>query len=194
MMTKHRHILVAAGALIVAALAASPALGGVKGALDRAVRLSVEVAAPVEEVWRAWATDTGARSFFAPDTNIEARVDGAYDIHFFPDNPPGQRGAEGMRVLILDAPRYLAFTWNAPPTIPTVRAQRTMVTVYLQPVGEDRTRVHLRHVGWGVGGDWDRAYDYFTRAWRDVVLKRLVYRFAHGPIDWSDPPALDGTD
>lgn len=192
-MMTHRQIL-AVGALILAVTAASPVFGGVKGALDRAIRLSVEVTAPVEEVWRAWTTDAGVQTFFAPGSHVEARVDGAYDIYFFPENPPGQRGAEGMRVLIVDAPRYLAFTWNAPPSIPTVRGQRTMVTVYLQPIGKERTRVHLRHMGWGVGDDWDQAYDYFTRAWGDVVLKRLVYSFEHGPVDWSSPPALDETD
>jgi hypothetical protein len=42
------------------------------------------------------------------------------------------------------------------------------------------------------GGEWDQAYEYFQRAWNRVVLPRLKYRFAVGPIDWQHPPDLDG--
>ena len=45
--------------------------------------------------------------------------------------------------------------------------------------------VTLTHDGWGVGEEWDQAFDYFTNAWRDIVLPRLKRRFALGPIDWS---------
>ena len=44
--------------------------------------------------------------------------------------------------------------------------------------------VTLHHVGWGDGGEWDKAYDYFDRAW-DAVLANLQKRFAEGPIDWK---------
>lgn len=30
----------------------------------------------------------------------------------------------------------------------------------------------------GEGGKWDEAFDYFKRAWLEVVLPRLVRRFA----------------
>jgi hypothetical protein len=46
------------------------------------------------------------------------------------------------------------------------------------------SRVVLSHGGWGDGGEWDLAFDYFTRAWREIVLPRLARRFAEGPVQW----------
>ena len=167
----------------------TPAAGdSTSPALERTIRLSVDVNAAIDEVWHAWTTNDGAKSFFAPDSHIETRVDGAYDIYFFPHQPVGSRGAEGMRVLAIDAPEFVAFTWNAPPSIPSIRTQRTVVTIYLETLEEGLTRVHLIHMGWGVGPDWDAAFAYFNAAWRDVILPRLVYRFEHGPVDWRNPP------
>ena len=112
-----------------------------------------------------------------------------YEIFFNPAGEPGQRGAEGMRVLAFEPPRRLAFTWNAPPSIPTIRGQRTMVVVELEPDTPARTRLRFTHLGWGEGADWDKAYEYFDHAWGGVVLPRLKQRFEKGPLDWSAAPA-----
>lgn len=159
-------------------------------AQERQIRVAVTVPATPEEVWALWTTDEGVRSFFAPDSHIELEVDGAYEIYFAPTAPPGSKGADGMRLLAVEPHRRLAFTWNAPATLPYVRAQRTMVTVDLTPVGQDSTLVVLRHIGWGSGPEWDEAIGYFETAWNAYVMPFLRYRIEHGPLDWSDPPAL----
>ena len=159
--------------------------------LLRAIDIAIDINAPVSEVWRAWTTREGICSFFAPDCHVDLRPDGPYEIYFDPEAEPGQRGADGMRVLAVQPEQMLSFTWNAPNTMPEVRQQRTHVTIYMRCVDENHTRLRLVHDGWGSGGVWDRAVDYFIRAWERVVLPRLKYRFEHGPIDWTQPPQLE---
>jgi uncharacterized protein YndB with AHSA1/START domain len=175
-------------ALVGAAWLEALGVGG--SANERVLRAEMVVDGPVQEVWRAWATDEGVRTFFAPASRVEARVDGAYQILFFPERAPGRRGAEGARILVLEPPTRIAFTWDAPPDLPSIRAQRTVVYVDLAPVDERRTRVRFTHLGWGLGAEWDKAYAYFDRAWNTVVLPRLRERFARGPIDWAHVPQL----
>ncbi|MGD2178789.1 MAG: SRPBCC domain-containing protein [Anaerolineae bacterium] len=155
---------------------------------ERVIREEVVVDATVDEVWEAWTTEGGIRSFFAPACNVELRVDGPYEILFNPDAPPGERGAEGMRVLAFQPRTMLAFTWNAPPHLSEVRGQLTHVLVRLRRGEDGRTQVRLTHGGWGEGDQWDEAFAYFERAWGDIVLPRLRYRFSVGAVDWSDPP------
>ena len=104
------------------------------------------------------------------------------------DARPGEQGGEGMMVLAVEPERMLSFTWNAPPDLPTVRGHMTHVVIRLFEAGPGNTRVILRHDGWGEGGEWDAAFRYFTRAWGEVVLPRLKYRFEHGPVNWNNPP------
>ena len=112
---------------------------------------------------------------------------GRYEIFFNPDAPEGQRGGEGCRILALQAPIMLSFTWNAPVELPHVRGQNTHVIVRLFKSGADRTVITLTHDGWGEGGEWDEAFKYFERAWGKIVLPRLKHRFKHGPVDWDNP-------
>jgi uncharacterized protein YndB with AHSA1/START domain len=170
-------------ALAVAGAAAVPAR-----AAERAIDKSVEVAASLDEAWAAWTTREGIVSFFAPDAKVEPRVGGAFSIHFDPGAPAGSKGADDMRFMALQPKQMLSFEWNAPPFLPDARAQRTFVIVRFEPLGERSTRVMLHHTGWGQGGEWDKAYAYFDRAWGNV-LGNLKQRFERGPQDWK--PWLD---
>lgn len=152
---------------------------------ERAIHKEVVVNAPVAAAWSAWATKEGIQSFFAPEAVVEARPGGAYSVHFNPFARDGLKGADGMRVLGVQENRMISFTWNAPPHLPEARAQRTVVIVRTKAEGDNRTRVTLTHLGWGDGGEWDKAYQYFDRAWGQV-LAQLEKRFSDKPNDWTE--------
>jgi uncharacterized protein YndB with AHSA1/START domain len=154
------------------------------GNQDRAITKDAVVRAAVADVWTAWTTSAGIQSFFAPEAIVDPKPDGAFRLHFNPYAAPGSKGADDMRFLALQKERMLSFTWNAPPHLPDARLQRTVVIVRMDPLNEKETRVRLSHVGWGEGGDWDKAYDSFDRAWGNV-LTSLQKRFVEGPMDWK---------
>jgi hypothetical protein len=90
-----------------------------------------------------------------------------------------------MRFMAIDPKKMISFDWNAPPSLPLARAQRTFVVVRFLAVNDKTTRVTLHHTGWGEGGEWDKAYTYFDRAWGNV-LGNLKKRFDTGPVDWTE--------
>ena len=169
-------------------VAPSPAMaqtGAAPMVAERAIDREVVVRATLGEAWAAWTTREGITSFFAPAAVIDARVGGAFQIHFDPGAPAGSRGADDMRFMALQPKKMLSFDWNAPPSLPEARQQRTFVVVRFSPVDAQNTRVTLHHTGWGDGGEWDKAYTYFDRAWTQVMAS-LKKRFESGPQDWSD--------
>jgi uncharacterized protein YndB with AHSA1/START domain len=176
-MTSLRHC---AALLVLVALAVLPAQ-----AAERAIEKSIEIAATLDQAWEAWTTREGIVGFFAPDAKIEPRVGGAFQIYIDPGAPPGRRGADDMRFMALQPKKMISFDWNAPPSLPEARTQRTFVVVRFEPLGEKSTRVTLNHSGWGEGGQWDQTYRYFDRSWGNV-LANLKKRFDRGPQDWTD--------
>jgi uncharacterized protein YndB with AHSA1/START domain len=166
---------------ILLALAAACATAA---AAERAIDKEIVVAASLDQAWSAWTTREGIVSFFAPDAKVEPRVGGAFQIYFDPGAPAGSKGADDMHFLALQPKKMISFDWNAPPSLPEARAQRTFVVVRFAPVDDKTTKVTLHHTGWGDGGEWDRAYAYFDRAWGGV-LGNLKKRFDQGPEDWA---------
>ena len=165
--------------LIVALLAS---LGA--NAEERAIVKEVVVKATPEQVWQAWTTVEGIKSFFAPGARIDPKPMGLFEVHMNPYAPDGMKGADDMRYLALQEPKFLSFTWNAPPHLAEARKQRSVVTVRITPVDATTTKVVLNHSAFGEGGEWDKTYDYFNGAW-SRVLANLKKRFDEGPIDWT---------
>ncbi len=184
-------------ALAVLACCAAPAFGqsmlapaapsvDIKAPLaEKALSLKVTVPAPVAEVWKAWTTPEGIRSFFAPGSKIDYRTGGDYEIWFNPFAPAGMRGTDGMQILAMQEPRMLTFTWIAPLTMPAMRKQVTYVTVRLRAVDEKHTELALLHGGWGEGPEWDAYYASSEKTWQGA-LQVLGHRFAKGPVDWTE--------
>ena len=151
---------------------------------ERAIDAKITIKAGADEVWKAWTTTEGIKTFFAPDAKVELRVDGPFEIYINPLAEPGMKGADEMRIIGFQARKMLSFTWNAPPSMPEARKQRSVVIVRFVARGDDLTDVTIHHIGWGEGGEWDKAYDYFSKSWPSV-LKNLKKRFDDGPIDWK---------
>jgi uncharacterized protein YndB with AHSA1/START domain len=146
---------------------------------------AVIVEATPEEVWRAWTTVEGVRSFFAPDANVDLRVGGAYEIYFDTGAAEGQKGSEGCRILSYVPGQMLSFSWNAPPQFEKVRGEKAQwVVLFFAPVGERRTLVRLLELGWRDTEEDLQVYRYFDKAW-EFVLANLARRFSQGPIDWN---------
>ncbi|MCP5103921.1 MAG: SRPBCC domain-containing protein [bacterium] len=153
------------------------------------IRKAVIVAASADDVWRAWTTVEGVKSFFAPEASLDLAVGGEYEMYFDPKQPKGLRGSEGCKILTFVPGEVLSFTWNGPPSIPEVRNEQTWVVLTFHAVEGNKTQVSLIHLGWRAGEEWQKALKYFDKAW-ELVLGRLQYRFKNGPINWKSPPTF----
>ena len=154
---------------------------------NRVLTKSVLLDATVEEVWRAWTTLEGIRTFFAPEARVDIRPYGEYEILFSPEEPEGQKGAEGCRVLSYVSLKMFSFTWGAPPEFPDARKEIAQwVVLLLDEVDQKRTLLRFQEFGWKDDKEGKQVYDYFDQAW-ELVLARLARSFTHGPMDWKHP-------
>lgn len=150
------------------------------------IRKAVEVDASADTAFEAWTTDDGVQGFFAPGSRVELAIGGDYELYFDPKAKPGNKGSEGCKILSFLPGEMLSFTWNNPPSIPEIRDKHTWVVIFFQPLAEKKNSIILVHLGWDAGEPWQKALQYFDKAW-DLVLGRLQYRFLNGPIDWKKP-------
>lgn len=157
--------------------------------IENTISAEILVDAFLSDVWEAWTTESGAKTFFAPDCKIDLRPGGAYEMYFSPDSPKGLRGGEGCQILAVEPMEMLSFTWNAPPSMPEVRGQFTHVVVQFE-YDLYGVKVALTHDGWGTSQAWREALSYFDTAWNKIVLPRLQYRFCVSIIDWTAPPKM----
>ncbi len=147
------------------------------------------VNAPVKDVYRTWTTGEGLESFFAPECHINLNLFGDLHCYFFPQNKPGQRGAEDEKIISFEENKMLSFTWGFPTSLMNLRnTQKTIVLLRFEDLGNGQTKVQFTQSGWGSSEEWQLGREYFLEAFGNVVLARFRYRFAHGPVDWQNLP------
>ncbi|MGB2805526.1 MAG: SRPBCC domain-containing protein, partial [Candidatus Zixiibacteriota bacterium] len=115
----------------------------VKDQSNRILRKEIIVPAAPKEVWDAWTTTEGVKTFFSSQAKVELAVGGPFEIYFLLDAPHGARGSEGCRVLSYVPPKMLSFSWNAPPEFEKLRGKHTIVVVRLEEAGSGKAKVLL---------------------------------------------------
>lgn len=151
---------------------------------DRQLKCERTLGAPISKIWEAWTSEEGVHSFFSKYCKVGSAPDDPYEIYFDMSAELGLRGSEGCRVLRSEPQSRFAFTWNAPPHLAEVRNQQTVVEIRLQKIYEAETKFTFIHSGWGVGAQWDQAFEYFDNAWFKIVIPRLE-KALRGQDPWS---------
>lgn len=130
------------------------------------------------EAWHLWTTNDGIQNGIGVQgSDIELKLGGKYEIYFGMTNPVGQRGSEGCTVLCYHPMEMLAFSWNAPPSIPELRnaGSRTQVIIRFASVTTEQTKITLTQSGRGTGKAWDQYQQYFKNAWPKVLEQMTKY-------------------
>ena len=136
---------------------------------------AMDLAQPRDRVWPAWTTAEGLCAWLCLRANVEPVVNGPFELFWNPDESrPESESTLGCRVLSVDRPRLLEFTWRGSDEVADVMnvegAPQTRVQVKLFPT-PDGTRLELTHHGWGEGQGWQRARAWFDRAWQNALEK-----------------------
>lgn len=142
---------------------------------DSVIHKTRTISCSTYEAWHKWTTHEGLLTFFGRDNKIELYPGGAFEIYFLLDNPYGLRGSEGCKVLSYIPEKMFSFTWNAPPHFKQIRKGNiyTWVVITFYAEKDTTTKLDLQHLGWHEGEDWQAVYDYFEKAW-DQVLDNFV--------------------
>jgi uncharacterized protein YndB with AHSA1/START domain len=159
---------------------------------DRAIQLSIEVPAPVRDVYAAYATTEGFSSWAVPVTQVELRIGGVMESSYDATAKIGDRNNIRNQILAYVPERLLVIrNIQAPPALPDAELfQRTVTIIEFAATDATHTRVTMTNAGYGTGPGFDRLYRNFE--WGDAYsLAELRKRFERGPVDWKAQAAQE---
>jgi uncharacterized protein YndB with AHSA1/START domain len=143
-----------------------------------AVERSIEIAAPIDVVWRLLSTQEGLRQWLAPTIEIDVRLGGAWRLC----EPEGNQTISG-RVLELVPQQLLSLSWFEEGGD---WQQPTRSSFMLTPI-PGGTRVDVRQDGFEAIGKpgWMATYEAYERGWDRhatlAALKRCAESAAPAP-------------
>jgi uncharacterized protein YndB with AHSA1/START domain len=128
--------------------------------IGRSLEKELFIKATPERVFQALTEKADLERWFVKKAEVDLRPGGAIRLEWAPD------AVEIGKILVLEPPRRLSYTWEAFEPSPT--------TITFELTAEnDGTRLHLIHTGIGEGEDWDNYYTSINSGW-SVHLKNLT--------------------
>src|SRR5215211_592056 len=115
--------------------------------------LELELAAPLERVWRAWTEPGELEAWLAEQARVSLEPGAPFELFWEPAHPE-RNSTLGCRLTEVEEGRTLAFEWRGPvpfADLMNVDPLPTSVTVCMEKLVSGGTRLHLEHVGWGAG-------------------------------------------
>lgn len=136
------------------------------------------VAAPVDQVWKAFATPEGQREWMVAHAEIDLRVGGLMRAHYDPKGTLGDPGTIENTIISYEPGRMLSMRVSkAPQGFPFPHAvTRMWSVVYFQPEGAAATRVRIVSMGFA-GDEESKAMRAFFDRGNGWTLRKLQERF-----------------
>lgn len=153
------------------------------------VKKEITIRAPVDLVWHAWTISDRVSQWFAPETVIEAKKGGAYELYFIPGNRDGMN-TKGCKVISIEPEKELVFEWKGPDqfaSIMNIQDELTIVSVQFSKLNEATTKVTVLHDGFKALDGWTEAMNWHEMAWSGV-LKSLKNALETGKGDLCCQP------
>ena len=138
---------------------------------DKAIFKEVTINAPLNLVWYAWTISERVSEWFAPETVVEAKEGGPYELYFIPGNRTGMN-TMGCKITRLINEKELHFTWKGPDQFETLmnnKNELTTVKVSFESINENSTNVIVEHIGFKDNEDWIEAINWHQMAWSGVL-------------------------
>lgn len=123
------------------------------------------VPAPLTDVWAAWTTSDGLRSWLAPHASIDLRVGGLMRTNYNAQGTLGDAQTIENAILSFEPERMLSIrVAKAPANTPFPNTIGEMWTVlYFEAVGVDRTKVRVVGQGFTQAAESWRMREFFKR-------------------------------
>lgn len=131
------------------------------------------------QVWAAWTTSDGLRSWMAPVADIDLRVGGLMRANYTATGSLDDEGAIHNTVLSFEPERMLSIkVAKFPKNFPFPNAIRNMWTVIiLSPLDGGRTLVHSASLGFAPDAESQQMRAFFERG-NAITLEELQKKFA----------------
>jgi uncharacterized protein YndB with AHSA1/START domain len=136
------------------------------------------VSASVTDVWNAWATTAGLKSWLAPHADIDLRLDGLMRSNHDPKGVLGDPGTIENKVLAYEPERMLSIkVAKAPEKFPFKTRIGDMWTVlYFQPTADGKTALRIVGMGFGSDDESQKMKAFFDQG-NAYTLAQLQKRF-----------------
>jgi hypothetical protein len=137
---------------------------------EKVLRIECTIPARPDDAWRLFTTANGLRQWAAPVVAIDLRVGGNILTNYDKSKSVHDPGSIQLHIINYLEDQMITLKVRLNETFPAkIRREdgNLQEIIQLQDLGNGSTRITSSMIGWGIGPEWDKAYQFFAagNAW-----------------------------
>lgn len=140
----------------------------------RDIVFNLELPIAAESAWKLWTDSKLLEKWLTTEASVDPKLNGSYELFWDPTNK-NENSTLGCRINAFVPNKILGFEWRGPvpfAALMNIKPFPTWVVLSFESTAINKTIIHFRHSGWGVGEDWNKARQWQENAWR-MAFKEL---------------------
>lgn len=145
--------------------------------MDNIIARSARLHCNIHRAFEMFTLNQHLESWLTNIADVEPVIGGKYELFWDPGNKM-HNNTRGCKITAIEQDKYLCFEWRGPTEFDDFMNHAdplTHVVIFFVPCDEvltPCTDVYLIHSGWGSSPEWEKARQYFVRAW-DIAFDQL---------------------
>ena len=148
--------------------------------MENIIILKEKLNCSIQKAFEMFTNNTMLEKWLTVKADVVPEVGGKYELFWDPDNP-NINSTIGCYITGMEQNNFISFNWKGPEQFQsfmnTSNPLTHIVVFFAQDNSEERgTWVHLFHTGWKDNSEWDKAREYFNKAWT-IAFGELKHYF-----------------
>ena len=150
--------------------------------MQNIIQVDIELKCDVSEAFDFFTVNEQLESWLPEKAEVESKVGGKYELFWDPKNRD-INSTIGCKITSIQKDKFVSFEWKGPEIFQSFMNfcdPLTHVVVVFSSIPDDpkKTTLFLFHSGWRDDPEWQKARDYFEKAW-SVALTNLKEKLSN---------------
>jgi len=141
--------------------------------MQKIIQIEIELNCDVNQAFNFFTINEKLESWLPEKAEVEPKVGGKYELFWEPQNRE-INSTIGCKITSIEKDKFLSFEWKGPEMFQSFMNfcdPLTHVVVVFTSSSDDpkKTTLLLFHSGWRDDPEWQKAREYFEKAWSGAL-------------------------
>ena len=142
--------------------------------MQNIIQIEMELNCNVSQAFEFFTVNEKLESWLPEKAEVEPEIGGKYELFWNPQNRE-INSTIGCKITSIAKDKFLSFEWKGPEMFQSFMNfcdPLTHVVVVFSPNPDlNKTTVYFFHSGWRDDPEWQKARDYFEKAWSGALTE-----------------------
>jgi len=141
--------------------------------MQKIIQIEIELNCNVSQAFDFFTVNEKLESWLPEKAEIEPKVGGKYEL-FWDSQNREINSTIGCKITSIEKDKFISFEWKGPEMFQSFMNfcdPLTHVVVVFSSSSDDpkKTKIYFFHSGWRDDPEWQKARDYFEKAWSGAL-------------------------